>query len=288
MDIKLLDLYNSTTNLGGSDFTLKVKQLALDYNIVSVTSKKFGFESQIYQSRNPFGEYYTFHYNRDVQNRWKVFLHYFFETSIGVHGIRTVFNNLVMKSKYHRNLLAADMLTESIVYWYLKNLFEDFEKEEAKKQKRAKRREFLANTKWQEPGKVSIPDIGYLIKLSEDWTFNLYYEGRNDSLLKAIGCEDCRTKGRVNGVWVRIDKESETVTLKAGSVLSVDRIYIRKGGEDYSSLTFWLKGTALYNGEEFNIGKLNDDATTFLKGKVRFWAKLDQVNKIVGQMSIKE
>ena len=65
------------------------------------------------------------------------------------------------------------------------------------------------------------------------------------------------------------------VTFKAGSMFKVDRVYIRKGVSDYSSLTFnAVKGKdtiAVYNGKEFVMAK---------KG-ARFWAKLSDVNNIV-------
>lgn len=57
--------------------------------------------------------------------------------------------------------------------------------------------------------------------------------------------------------------------MKAGSNLGVDRIYIRKGGEDYSSITFNLHkgGVIVVKGNE-------------VKAQGRFWAKLGDVNKM--------
>lgn len=52
------------------------------------------------------------------------------------------------------------------------------------------------------------------------------------------------------------------VTLPAGTVLKVDRIYIRKGMKDFSSLTFTAK---LAN----------------MKKAARFWVKLRDVNRMV-------
>jgi len=54
-------------------------------------------------------------------------------------------------------------------------------------------------------------------------------------------------------------KGPETYTLKKGTVLEVDRIYIRKGAADYSSITFRIKGG---------------------KKSPRFFAKLEDVNKM--------
>ncbi len=55
-----------------------------------------------------------------------------------------------------------------------------------------------------------------------------------------------------------------TVKLPAGSVLSIDRIYIRKGSSDWSSLTFFLK----------------DHPTMTFKKKPRFWVNLPDCNDI--------
>lgn len=54
------------------------------------------------------------------------------------------------------------------------------------------------------------------------------------------------------------------VTIPVGSVLAIDRIFIRKGMNDYSSLTFFLKA----------------HPDKVFKKKPRFWAKLVDCNKI--------
>lgn len=58
--------------------------------------------------------------------------------------------------------------------------------------------------------------------------------------------------------------EHATIMISAGAVLSVDRIFIRKGMDDWSSLTFFLKELP---------------GVTFKK-KPRFWAKLHDCNNI--------
>ena len=64
--------------------------------------------------------------------------------------------------------------------------------------------------------------------------------------------------------WIRKNKDNFvqnfTIKFDAGTILRIDRIYIRKGNSEYSSISFWIK-----NG-------LNKGA--------RFWAKLDEVNTI--------
>lgn len=88
--------------------------------------------------------------------------------------------------------------------------------------------------------KLYIPEIGDTFKLSNDWTFNCIQEYRNQEFLK--------NNNLVAG----------NVTLSKDSILKVARIYIRKGNKDFSSVTFFVKGT--YNG--------------------RFFARLEDVNKM--------
>jgi len=59
------------------------------------------------------------------------------------------------------------------------------------------------------------------------------------------------------------DQTPIKVSLPKGTVLAVDRIYIRQQASDFDSVTFRLQSTP--------GGK---------KGKPRFWAKLSDVNKI--------
>lgn len=91
--------------------------------------------------------------------------------------------------------------------------------------------------------RMFIPEIGTKIKLTKDWTFTLHKEYRNESLLLE----------RFPSFNLSHDIK---YTLPAETILTVDRIYIRKGNEEYSSLSFTLPG------------------------KKRFWAKLSDVNNI--------
>lgn len=54
-------------------------------------------------------------------------------------------------------------------------------------------------------------------------------------------------------------------TLKKGTILTIDRIYIRKGAKDYDSISF-------------RINKSNEPR--FKKKGIRFWVKLDEANNI--------
>jgi hypothetical protein len=104
--------------------------------------------------------------------------------------------------------------------------------------------------------KLFIPEIGDSFVLAKDWTFTLYSEYRNKAMFEALGIE------YGNSNRYRGDLTETEVTIPKNTVLSVDRIYIRKGNQEYSSLTFYASGT-----EQF-------------KKKVRFWAKLSDVNNI--------
>lgn len=65
-----------------------------------------------------------------------------------------------------------------------------------------------------------------------------------------------------------------TITLPAGTVLAVDRIYIRKEASDFSSITFYAKGL----GESETKNRRSGRATKW-KAQ-RFWAKLADCNQI--------
>jgi hypothetical protein len=67
---------------------------------------------------------------------------------------------------------------------------------------------------------------------------------------------------------VNMAEASIAVTLPAGTELAVDRIYIRKGASDFSSLSFNLVATP-------------DPRISAARGRKRFWAKLADCNRIV-------
>jgi hypothetical protein len=68
--------------------------------------------------------------------------------------------------------------------------------------------------------------------------------------------------------------ENLDITLPKGTVLAVDRIYIRKGASDYSSITFYAKGLG-----ESEIKNRWSNRVTKWKAQ-RFWAKLSDCNQI--------
>lgn len=163
-----------------------------------------------------------------------------------------------------------------------------------------------------------VPEIGDMIRLTQDWSFTLYREGRNDSLWMAENCWDrivepdqtpvkeleqkiqaieSRLTFQViknsygwapNRVQVYASEEDRNnhrafryelselnrrkshapVTLLKDTVLKVDRIYIRKGISEYSSITFYV------------WNKAGPVAANASKKKPRFWAKLADCNNI--------
>lgn len=178
--------------------------------------------------------------------------------------------------------------------------------------------------------KLYVPEIGDTIQLLEDWTFDLYAEERNKTVIihcgkgferyKIIDEDLIQMKPEQNyeinypdsndfrKMFGGLDylayhqakeqamKDSESyqrylkahfawqaevdakgvekieITLPKGTDLKVDRIYIRKGISEYSSISFFILGfpkieTTSYWG-------------TKTKRNLRFWAKLNDCNKI--------
>jgi len=165
--------------------------------------------------------------------------------------------------------------------------------------------------------KLYIPEIGDSIKLEEDWSFLPVKESRNSKLFEFFlpkefinnmvgrvnnttyyyegqGYNRRGTKRKINEDYDEsfLIKNSEKdslpkelkkhfyfnifsnenkeiigdfeVTIPKDSILKIDRVYIRKGASDYSSVTFYIE----------HIPGVK------LKGKVRFFANLSDVNNI--------
>lgn len=117
--------------------------------------------------------------------------------------------------------------------------------------------------------KMYIPEIGDKIKLLKDWSFELFCEYRNYELFEKF-------QTPIPRIWNGTDynySQSLFLTFIEGTVLSVDRIYIRKGASDFSSISFYIEDSPE---EKFKPGKKKG----FKKGKLRFWAKLCDVNNM--------
>tara|TARA_B100000745_G_scaffold300572_1_gene255428 strand:- start:5709 stop:6068 length:360 start_codon:yes stop_codon:yes gene_type:complete len=108
--------------------------------------------------------------------------------------------------------------------------------------------------------RLYIPEIGDVMQLDQEWTFTLQGEYRNERFGKKMGVSI--TEWKYHG-----DFETADVTLPAGSLLKVDRIYIRKGADRFSSITFYA-----YPASEAHRQKR--------KSLGRFWVKLQDVNQI--------
>jgi len=147
-----------------------------------------------------------------------------------------------------------------------------------------------------------IPHLGDELILTSDWTLRLFQEHRNDGFLAALGIT--RPSALLPDFWqvtpaerqAALDKSKwrladgskcvesqhtygnvqQIVTIPAGALLTIDRIFIRKGAANFDSVTFWLKAKqrpVTVNGKE-------------LKKSYRFWAKLDDVNDIEFEKTI--
>lgn len=115
---------------------------------------------------------------------------------------------------------------------------------------------------------VYVPDIGSIIECADHWTFVLYNESRNDGVAEITGYK----KSGSYTSWQDYGKPYGVVTLPAGTKLRVDRVYIRQGLSEYSSLTFVVQETS---DERFYV--TGPKGKKKLK-KARFWAKLADIN----------
>lgn len=118
----------------------------------------------------------------------------------------------------------------------------------------------------QAPTTIHIPTIGSIITLAQPWEFWLYAEHRNSALWKLISTQPIRYSNAL---------PRERVALPPGTILKIDRIYLRKGLAGFDSVSFWAsfpKGSAIAPGVPAPTA-------------ARFWAKLRDVNTIVGTLS---
>ena len=120
-----------------------------------------------------------------------------------------------------------------------------------------------------------IPELGTVFELARPWTFDLYHESRNSDLWGfTIGHkDDCEGWGGRCGKDLGFgdmdeDEDCAPVTLPTGSKMAVDRVYIRNGSKEFSSVTLRLLSSP--------------DIRLVPKGKksTRFWVKLKDFNTI--------
>lgn len=129
-----------------------------------------------------------------------------------------------------------------------------------------------------------IPDTGDQLRLTEDWEFPLFQERRNDTMVT-------RVDPTIPPTGYNRSEQSIGCCLPAGTVLQINRVYIRCGKQKaWSSITFSVK---FHPGDKERpkyvkqyVRYATGDATHVdptpqkLKGG-RFWAKLANVNEIV-------
>jgi hypothetical protein len=124
---------------------------------------------------------------------------------------------------------------------------------------------------------LCMPTVGQKVRVldGQGWVIKLYQERRNESLYEYVGqplsTDRCFYDDYVGGqaafTWDVSEPERKhiKVTIPAGSILTIDRIYLRKGAAEFDSVTFILNGAKL-------AGKVG------AQSRVRFWVKLDDVN----------
>jgi hypothetical protein len=115
--------------------------------------------------------------------------------------------------------------------------------------------------------KMYIPNIGDKIQLSKNWQFPCFLERRNYDFIRKMR-PDVTLPDSKWGLY-REDSQSYAITLPKGTILRIDRVYIRQTATDFASVSFIVSRmpgtTAKSDG---------------LRGFGRFWAKLVDVNEI--------
>jgi hypothetical protein len=113
--------------------------------------------------------------------------------------------------------------------------------------------------------KMYVPSIGDYVKLTKDWEFPCFAEHRNVEFIRTAR-PDTELKDNRWGFYDDTN-QSFAITLPVGTILRVDRIYIRKGKGEWDSITFV-------------VAKHPTLPSTGFSGAGRFWAKLIDVNEI--------
>lgn len=136
-------------------------------------------------------------------------------------------------------------------------------------------------------GKLLFPTIGSQVRLTADWQFRLFAEHRNAALFRAMRlfktAPDANRYSYYNTHLYDVDVRAthagpghKLVALPAQTVLQIDRIYIRKGNEDYDSLTFFIVDSP----NRYLLAWRKHNGKTTFGGGVRFWAKLEDFNGV--------
>lgn len=131
--------------------------------------------------------------------------------------------------------------------------------------------------------RLFIPDIGEELKLADDWRFATKAEDRNATLFDAYEvppqarfhplAANARYDWHRDGLDHYKPKTCDGFVMPKGTILKVDRVYIRKGNEDFSSITFIV------------VDSPDKRVITKKKGgtspkSVRFWVPLEETRNI--------
>jgi hypothetical protein len=118
---------------------------------------------------------------------------------------------------------------------------------------------------------IFIPTIGTVFTLEKPWIFSIYAEKRNNRFIEELrGCGMDIPQEKKSDAWWYSSGAAllSEVALPVGTVLTVNRIYIRQGNKEFDSVSFMVK--TIVNG---------------IKIKGRFWVKLSDVNTIEATVS---
>lgn len=110
-----------------------------------------------------------------------------------------------------------------------------------------------------------VPTIGVKLKLTKDWTFGLLHHHLNMKLGNKLDMKIDSMDGRWWGN--RRNPGPKVVTVPTGTILTVDRIYIRSG-----------RGKGAFDSITFKTGKGDSPDPNFCQ--VRFFARLEECNQI--------
>lgn len=130
--------------------------------------------------------------------------------------------------------------------------------------------------------KLFIPTIGSRLKIIAPWTFRLYTEYRNSGFGQLAGLADKDGSWHCGGARYCAPKVAAWVTILPGSLLTVNRVYIRRGLHNFDSLTFYLKPDGR-RPRELEVRTLKSEprhVTVTSKAGMRFWAKLADINSL--------
>ena len=128
-------------------------------------------------------------------------------------------------------------------------------------------------------------DINYVVQYPTRTKNMSYHEFERLSKEAEKSCPECVKYWSDYKIWSdqcdKIGLNIINVTLPAGTELKVDRIYIRKGASDYSSITFYVTNL----GKVF-VNPVHNPKNKKNKSSLRFWAKLSDCNNIVFKKKI--